>query len=85
MKFISRVFSTAEKVDKERQLKVDKFLQVEGVKDVYAIGDCSNIPELKVATGAQAHGEHVAANIKLLAEGKEPKPYSVNGKYNVVQ
>ena len=63
---------------------MDKFLQVEGIKDVFAIGDCSNVPELKVATGAQAHGEHVAANIKLLAEGKDPKPYSVNGKYNVV-
>jgi NADH dehydrogenase FAD-containing subunit len=60
---------------------VDQFLQVEGVKDVYAIGDCSSTPELKVATGAQAHGEHVAANIKLLAEGKEPKPYTINGEY----
>ena len=67
-------------MDKEGRLKVDKFLQVEGVKDVYAIGDCSNVPELKVATGAQAHGEHVAANIQLLANGKEAKPYTINGK-----
>ena len=75
--------SFADKVDKEGRLKVDKFLQVEGVKDVYAIGDCSNVPELKVATGAQTHGEHVAANIQLLANGKEAKPYTINEKISM--
>ena len=82
--FSKQIPFSANKVDKEGRLKVDKFLQVEGVKDVYAIGDCSNVPELKVATGAQAHGEHVAKNIQLLADGKEAKPYTVNGKENVI-
>lgn len=71
----------AEKTDKMGCLKVDNFLQVEGITDVYAIGDCCNTPEIKVATGAQSHGEFVASNIKLKAEGKAPKPYTVNGKF----
>lgn len=63
------------------RLMVDNYLQVEGITDVYAIGDCCNTPEIKVATGSQAHGKHVAENIKLKAEGKEPKPYTINGMF----
>lgn len=66
------------------RLKVDNFLQIDGITDVYAIGDCCNTPEIKVATSAQTHGEHVAANIKLKAEGKAPKPYTVNGELVVL-
>ena len=61
------------------RLMVDNYLQVKGLTDVYAIGDCCDTPEIKVATGAQAHAKYVVENIKLKGEGKEPKPYKVNG------
>ncbi|WP_395241659.1 FAD-dependent oxidoreductase, partial [Salmonella sp. s51933] len=73
----------AGKTDKMGRLLVDNYLQVKGITDVYAIGDCCDTPEIKVATGAQAHGEHVAENIKLKGEGKEPKPYTVNEKISM--
>ena len=60
------------------RVKVDSALQVEGLKNVFAIGDCCNTPEEKMAAYAQRHGEHVAKNIvDQVKKGKtEMKPYS---------
>lgn len=37
-------------------LKVNQYLQVEEMNEVFAIGDCSNTDELKLAYAAGAHG-----------------------------
>ena len=44
-------------------LKVNKHLQVEGYEDVYAMGDCNDVPENKLAFGAEAQADIVAKNI----------------------
>ena len=38
------------------RLCVNRFLQVEELKEVFAIGDCNNTPELKTAYMASLHG-----------------------------
>lgn len=66
------------------RLNVDEFLQVKDVPDVYAIGDCNDVPEIKLAHGAQTQGNYVADNLKLKHEGKDMKPYNVNSTFTVV-
>ena len=56
------------------------YLEVDGVKNVYAIGDCNDVPEIKLAYGAGQQGKHVAENLKNKYDGKEMKPYKANGK-----
>ena len=43
-------------MEKHGSLKVDRYLQVEEIKDVFAIGDCNNTIVLKLAyvAGMQA-------------------------------
>lgn len=64
------------------RLNVDDFLQVKDVPDVYAIGDCNDVPEIKLAYGAETQGKYIADNLKLKHEGKAMKPYNVNSKYS---
>ena len=42
-------------MEKNGSLKVNRYLQVEGIKDVFAIGDCNNTPEIKLAYIAGIH------------------------------
>ncbi|XP_022107055.1 apoptosis-inducing factor 2-like [Acanthaster planci] len=62
--------SLSDRVEGTGHLKVNKYLQVEGLDDVFAIGDCCNIHQLKLAYFAGQHGELVAKNLQLLAQGK---------------
>lgn len=66
------------------RLNVDEFLQVKDVPDVYAIGDCNDVPEIKLAYGAETQGKYVADNLKLKHEGKAMKPYNVNSTFTFV-
>ena len=74
--------ATGDKVDKLGRLKVGKYLEVEGEPDIFAIGDCNDTPEIKLAKLAQDHSKFVVDNLKLKHEGKEMKPYSVNSEFN---
>ena len=53
----------ASKFDNKNRLKVTKELLVIGEPNVYAIGDCCNTPEEKLAAHACAHARTVAHNI----------------------
>ncbi|PFX32455.1 apoptosis-inducing factor 2-like [Stylophora pistillata] len=66
------------KMNRLGRLNVDDFLQVKDVSDVYAIGDCNDVPEIKLAYGAETQGKYIADNLKLKHEGKAMKPYNVN-------
>lgn len=67
-------------MDKGGRLTVDEFLQVKGVPDVYAVGDCNDLPEIKLAYGAEVQGKYVADLLKNKHEGQTAKPYNVNSK-----
>nr|CAD1840265.1 unnamed protein product [Ananas comosus var. bracteatus] len=56
-------------LDEHGRLMVDGNLRVKGQKNVFAIGDITNIKELKQGYVAQAHAAVVAKNVKLLMKG----------------
>lgn len=53
----------ADKMEVNGALKVDDHLRVEGLDDVYAVGDCNNVPENKLAYGAKLQANVVFQNI----------------------
>lgn len=62
------------KIDRDGKLMVDENLRVKGCKKVFAIGDITDVPEMKQGYLAQKHALVVAKNVKLLmAGGRETK------------
>ncbi|NUR85839.1 MAG: FAD-dependent oxidoreductase, partial [Nonomuraea sp.] len=55
----------------DRHLEVTPELRLPGSRNVFAIGDITAIPELKMARLAQFHAEVAAANITALIEGRD--------------
>ncbi|MEU9354679.1 FAD-dependent oxidoreductase [Streptomyces griseoloalbus] len=53
----------------DRRIAVTPELRVQGQETVFAVGDITAVPELKMARLAQKHAEVVAANIRTLVEG----------------
>ncbi|KAL9235879.1 hypothetical protein vseg_010611 [Gypsophila vaccaria] len=56
-------------LDLQKRLVVDKNLRVKGFKNIFAIGDITNISELKQGYLAKRHAELVAKNVRLLFDG----------------
>ncbi|KAI4874278.1 hypothetical protein NFI96_028464, partial [Prochilodus magdalenae] len=56
-------------------LKVNQHLQVEGFTNIYAVGDCANINEPKMAYHAGLHAGVAATNIINSLSGKALKSY----------
>ena len=69
-------FADSSKFDeKSNLLKVNQFLQVEGYDNVYALGDCVNTPEHKMAAHAGTHANCIASNFIKELKGQEKSPY----------
>ncbi|XP_038051094.1 ferroptosis suppressor protein 1-like [Patiria miniata] len=72
-------------MEKTGHLKVNQFLQVEGLDDVLAIGDCCNVDPLKLAYMAAMQAELAVKNLELLAQGKTKlKAWAAPGTLMVV-
>lgn len=56
-------------IDDNGRLMVDANLRVKDFENIFAIGDVTNIPELKQGYLAQRHALVVAKNLKLLSNG----------------
>jgi len=56
-------------------LKVDKHFRVEGIDNIYAIGDCCNIGDPWMAYHAIEHAKFVFDNIKRNSKGSTLKEY----------
>ncbi len=69
------VLKGASKLDENGLVKVTPELLVEGLEHVYAIGDCCNTDQEKMAAHAQNQGESVCRNIALALAGSEKRPY----------
>jgi len=54
-------------------LPVTPHLQLVGHPTVWAVGDVTDVAENKRATAARAHAAVVAANIRSIIEGDEPR------------
>lgn len=72
------VLFSAHKMDGQGRLKVDEFFKAKDVPDVYAIGDCNDVPEIKLAYGTETQGKYVAKQFKLKQKGKAMTPNKVN-------
>ncbi|XP_035029487.2 apoptosis-inducing factor 2 [Hippoglossus stenolepis] len=56
-------------------LKVNQHLQVQGFTNVYAVGDCTDVKEPKMAYHAQLHAAVAVSNIVNSLRGKELTSY----------
>lgn len=72
-------------MDSLGRLKVDQYLGVEGIPNVYAIGDCSSTPEIKLAKLAMSHASYMGDNLKAKHDGKEMQPYKMDGEWTLCQ
>lgn len=63
-------------LDENGRLIVNSNMQVEGYSNVFAVGDITNVEEVKMAYNAGRHAPVVANNIKVLAgKSKKMKDY----------
>ncbi len=68
----------ASALDDHDRLMVEKDLRVQGKEHIFAVGDCANVPELKLGYLAVMQGTAVARNIVRLIKGKSLMPYKTN-------
>ena len=64
-----------DKLNKKNQIIVNKYLQLQGVKNIFIAGDVNSISLEKTAQNAQKQARLVAENIFALENGKELKAY----------
>ena len=62
-------------MDDRGVLKVNNFLQVEGEKNIFAFGDCSNADVKKQVVSIMAQLPVVTKNVVAYLAGKELEPY----------
>ncbi len=70
-----------------KRLQVNRYSQVEGFTDIFAVGDIAYMTEEdyphghpQVAQAALQQARHLAGNLKRMAKGKEMKPFSFQDK-----
>lgn len=68
----------ASSMEPNGQLRVDRHLLVHGHDDVFAIGDCNNIPEVKLAYLARQQANCTLENIHRKLGGQDLKDYKLN-------
>lgn len=71
-------------------LKVNQHLQVDGFSNIYAVGDCANVSEPKMAYHAGLHAAVAVSNIANSLSGKELTSYQTGthtpvGVFNSIQ
>ncbi|KAI9072576.1 hypothetical protein K1719_045463 [Acacia pycnantha] len=61
-------------LDSEGRIQVDQNVRVKGRNNIFAIGDITDVPELKQGANAAEHAQVVAKNLRILiGEGKDKK------------
>lgn len=65
----------AESLANNGALKVNDHLQVEGFSNVFAVGDCANVEEPKMAYHAELHAAIAVNNITNSLSGKALTSY----------
>lgn len=66
---------TAGSVTSTGALKVNDHMQVQGFTNIYAVGDCADVNEPKMAYHAALHADVAVNNIANSVSGKELKSY----------
>ena len=68
-------FSAGDQLASDGALKVNEYLQVEGYSHIYAIGDCADVREPKMAYHASLHANVAVANIVNSMKQRPLKAY----------
>jgi len=73
-------------LDDQGKVKVDSVLRVEGMQDVFCVGDANNVPETKMGYFAMKQAELAASNIIKLNKGSSVNQYipGDNGTYGTM-
>lgn len=69
------VFLAESQLASNGALRVNEYLQVEGYNHIYAIGDCADVKEPKMAYHAGLHAKVAVANIVNSTQQKPLKAY----------
>lgn len=67
------------KMNERGKLNVNQYLQVDGIENVFAVGDCALTEEWDLAFYAEKQALHCADNIKRLNANKALRPYNPHG------
>merc|ERR1712150_14933 len=70
--------SLGDAMDDRGALQVNQYLQVQGYNDIFAIGDCNNVDEPKMAVLAEHQGSHAIKQFSNIVHGKGLSPYKPN-------
>jgi NADH dehydrogenase FAD-containing subunit len=73
--FLSNEFESS--LNDRGLIRVDDHFKVMNTENIYAIGDCTDIPEAKLGLLAIQHGELLAKNLIKLAHGQSPVRYNI--------
>ncbi len=65
-------------LDDRKRVKVNNCLQLEGYPHIFALGDCNNIQEEKLAINAKRHATLTVENIIRVNQGMKPVPYTIS-------
>lgn len=72
------------KINEKGHVRVNEFLQVSGIKNIFCGGDTTDINEEKTAQNAEDHAKIIINNINCLEKGQELKQYNPRKKPFVI-
>jgi apoptosis-inducing factor 2 len=64
-------------VDEHNSVKVDEFLQVQGMQNVFCVGDANDVKVTKMAFTGDAQGKATCKNIERLSKGQTMQPFKM--------
>lgn len=74
--FLKKHFSAH--LDERKRVKVNEYLQLSGYENIFALGDCNNVNEEKLAINAKRHATIVVENIQRLERNAPLHPYHIS-------
>ncbi len=80
--FMKKNFS--KDIDNPGVLRVNKYLQLDGYKNIFVAGDVAEIKEEKTAQNAEIHAKLIVKNIKRIDDGRELKEYKIGKRIMVM-
>jgi len=73
-----------DKLTEKKFIKVNKCLQLEGIKNIFVAGDVANINEIKLAQNAEKHAKIIIKNIDSLEKNKPLSIYESKPRTMVI-
>ncbi len=74
----------ADRLDGSGRIVVDEYLRMTGSPNIYALGDCASVPEVKFGYVADAQAAHLAKSLAAETDGKPAKPYKAPAVMSLV-